>query len=448
MSDLLSIGASGVRAYQSALGTVSDNIANANTPGYTRRATTLAEVISTGGSITQSRSVQQNGVIATGVSRSADAFKVAAVRVAGSDLARTQTAATWLGQVQDALTGNALGDQLTGFFAAATTLSADPTSTAARSAMLEAGTGVANAFAGTGRALDQAGSDLDGTADDAAAKVDSLATALAKVNDGLGRAAPDSAAGAGLADSRDQLLEQMSALTDTDVQTDQLGRATVRVGGAAGPVLVEGTEAGSLTYARSDTGNVSFAVHFDAKSSVVMPNGGALAGIADAGTRISDARAALDALATGFSSGVNAVQAQGRDANGQPGAAMFATGATPTDLTLSLTDPAGVAAASVGGGSRDNGNLAALASLRQSGGFENKVTNLVSDNAAALSAKQTVAAAQTSIHDGAVSARDAVSGVNLDDEAVSLLRFQQAYSASSRVIQVARDTLQSILDIR
>ena len=138
MSDLLSIGASGVRAYQSALGTVSDNIANANTPGYTRRATTLAEVTSTSGGITQARAVEQNGVLATGVSRSADAFKAAAVRVAGSDLARTQTAATWLTQVQGALTGNDLGDRLTGFFTAATTLSADPTSTAARSALLEA----------------------------------------------------------------------------------------------------------------------------------------------------------------------------------------------------------------------------------------------------------------------------------------------------------------------
>jgi len=41
-----------------------------------------------------------------------------------------------------------------------------------------------------------------------------------------------------------------------------------------------------------------------------------------------------------------------------------------------------------------------------------------------------------------------VSGVNIDEEAVDLMRFQQAYQASTRVIQVARETLQSILDIR
>ena len=76
------------------------------------------------------------------------------------------------------------------------------------------------------------------------------------------------------------------------------------------------------------------------------------------------------------------------------------------------------------------------------------MTTLVSANAAALQNRNTVAAAQSAIHDGAVTARDAVSGVDLDTEAVDLLRFQQAYSASSRVIQAARDTFQSILDIR
>ena len=85
--------------------------------------------------------------------------------------------------------------------------------------------------------------------------------------------------------------------------------------------------------------------------------------------------------------------------------------------------------------------------MRDAHGWEAGVTTLVSDNAAALQQRSAVADAQTAIHDGAVAAQQAVSGVNLDSEAVDLLRYQQAYSASSRVIQTARDTLQSILDI-
>ena len=72
----------------------------------------------------------------------------------------------------------------------------------------------------------------------------------------------------------------------------------------------------------------------------------------------------------------------------------------------------------------------------------------MSDNAAAIENRNTVAAAQGAILDGATTARDAATGVNLDNEAVDLLRFQQAYQASSRVIQAAKDIFQTILEIR
>jgi len=240
----------------------------------------------------------------------------------------------------------------------------------------------------------------------------------------------------------------MSAITDVSVTSDDIGRSTVRLGGATGPLFVAGNDAGNVTYVRGDSGAVSFAVHRSGSSTTFSPTGGALAGVVDAAARITSARDQLDRIASDFAAGVNAVQAQGRDLDGNAGAAMFATGTAPTDLSLVLTDPRGIAAAGVGGGPRDNSNLVAFASLRSGGGFEASTTALVSDNAATLAARKQVAEAQGAIRDGAINARDAASGVNLDSEAVDLMRFQQAYSASSRVIQVARETLQSILDIR
>ena len=97
---------------------------------------------------------------------------------------------------------------------------------------------------------------------------------------------------------------------------------------------------------------------------------------------------------------------------------------------------------------RDASNLALLQSMRGAHGWERAATTLTSGNAAALEQRKLVADAQGAIRDGAVTARDGVTAVDLDGEAVDLLRFQQAYQASSRVIQVARETLQSILDIR
>ena len=448
MSDLLSIGASGVRAYQTALSTVSENIANSATAGYVRRSTTLSEVSGNRSGITSTTVMTGSGVTASAITRSADALKSAAVRNASTDLAKTETGSTWLTRIQSALTGDNLSDRMTGFYTAATTLAADPSSPSARAAMLEAGASAAGAFTATGRALDRIGADLDSTADQATTQLSSLGATLAKVNAGLARTNTGTSASANLLDQRDSILEQMSALSDVNVSTDALGRASVKLGGANGATLVSGTDSGEVTYVRNASGAVSFAVHFGGATTTVNPTGGALAGIVDGAQKIGDAQNQLDGIATAFTTSVNGVQTAGRDLDGNPGTPMFATGSAPTEITLAIADPRKIAAASTGGGSRDGSNLDALQTARATTGVETKLTSLVADTAAAVSQRATVADAQSSIRDNAVLSRDAQSGVDLDTEAVNLLRFQQAYSAASRVVQVARETFQSILDIR
>ena len=448
MSDLLSIGASGVRAYQTALSTVSENIANTGNAGYTRRTTTLSEVSSVGGGLNARKSVSGGGVTIAGIGRSADAYRSQAVRAAGTDLAKTETGVTWMSRIETALGNNQLGDRLTSFFTSAQKLAADPTSEPARAVMLESAGTAAAAFTATGQALDTAAADLDSTTSQAVQSLNALGTALAKINDGIARTAPGSSTAAQLADQRDQVLEQMSTVTDINTSFDTLGRTTVRLGGATGAVFVAGSESGQASYARNDEGAVQFAITRDNVTSALSPTGGALAGFAEGAQRIAAARGSLNAIATDFTSKINAVQAQGRDLDGNAGAAMFATGGTPTDISVALADGRGIAAASATGGKRDASNLSALQGVRSSGGFETRTTTLIAGNAAALEQRKVVADAQGAIRDGAVSALASASGVDLDSEAVDLLRFQQAYQASSRVIQTARDTFQTILDLR
>ncbi len=444
MSDMLSIGASGLRAYQSALTTVSENIANAGTAGYVRRSAALTEVAAPG----SMSGTQGMGVVVAGLNRAGDPYRAGEVRAASSDLAKTETAATWLDRIEGALTGDKLGDRLTAFFNSANAVAADPSAIAPRAAMLEAAASVASAFDGTGSALAAASADLDASAGAAVSQLNALAAGLAKVNAGLGRTAPGTTGAATLADQRDQLLEQMSAITDVSASFDTAGRVTLRVGGSSGPVLVAGDSAGLVTHVQNEEGAFSFSVYREGQASILAPTGGAFAGIVEGAQRIAAARLQVDALATAFVDGVNAVQAQGRDLTGSPGEPMLAAGDSPTRIQVVLTDPRGIAAAAVGGGVRDNRNLAGFADLRRTGGFESGVTDLVMSNASALSARRAVSEAQTAIHDSAVSARDAASGVNIDEEAVDLLRFQQAYQASARVIQIARETLQTMLDIK
>ena len=444
MSDLLAIGATGVRAYQVALTTVGENIANTGVAGYTRRTTTLNEVASASG--IGGRDITGIGVTVAGIARQADAYRATAVRDAGTDLARTEAGNVWLERIQSSLTGAGLGDRLTGFFNAARSLAADPTSVPQRAVLLEQAGALAAAFATTGKQLDASMTELDANARQAAATLDSLGQALARVNDGIARASPGGTTAAQLADQRDQLLEQMSAIADVRVTLDPAGRASVALG-AGGPTFVSGGDSGHVTYARTG-GAVALSANFNGTITSFTPAGGALAGMREAAGRIADTRASLNTLATDFVTEINAIQTGGRDLDGTAGTALFAAGATPTDLTVALTDPRKLAAAGVGGGSRDASNLAQLESSRGSHGWEAGVTALVGGNAAALEQRKLVADAQGAIRDGAVAAQASVSGVDLDNEAVDLLRFQQAYQASSRVIQVARETMNSLLEIR
>lgn len=446
MSDLLAVGATGVRAYQTALTTTSDNIANAGSAGYTRRTTALAEINAANSRLTQGAT--GNGVRVSGIIRVADALRSAAVRASGADLARSDTSITFLTGIENALSVNQLGSRLTDFFNGAKAVAADPTASAPRAALLEKATSVANAFAATSRAIAQQFENVDSTAQAATSSLETLGAALGKVNAGLAGASPNSAAQAQLLDQRDQILDQLSAISDLSVTTDALGRATVKLGGSGGPLFVTENSAGNVTYARAAGGNVSYAVYLQGSAASLAPNGGALAGIVEGARRLGDTQAQIDAIATDFVDGINAVQAQGRDLDGNPGAPLFAVGAAPTDITLALTNPRGLAAAAIGGGPRDNGNFQTLEDLRATGNFEGGVADLATANAVALQARKTVAEAQNAIHQGDITARDQLTGVNLDSEAVDLLRFQQAYQASSRIIQVARETFQSIIDIR
>jgi flagellar hook-associated protein 1 FlgK len=448
MSDILNIGASGVRAYQNAISTVSENIANSGVEGYSRRSTILNEVSASTSTITRREVTAASGVATSGIARAGDAFKEAAVQSAASDLGASDSAVQWLDQIQTALTGNKLSDQLTTFFNAANGVAADPSASAPRTAMLDAAQGVADGFTATGQALDSVAANLDATAQDSVTTFNGLSAALAKVNDGLSRNVPGTMGSAQLLDQRDQLLEQMSAIANVSVSYDDVGRATVRVGGATGPVIVQNNNAGSLTYARGDDGAVSYAAHFGGAITNAAISGGALSGIADGALRLAEAQNQLGQTAQAFVGGMNDFQAAGADLDGNAGQPMFAIGDSPTDVSLTLSSGRGIAAATPGAGPLDNGNLISLTNLRNSADYEGQITQLVTNTASALSARQQVADAQAAIHDNAVADRDSASGVSLDSEAVDLLRFQQAYSASSRVIQAARDIFQSILDIR
>jgi flagellar hook-associated protein 1 FlgK len=102
--------------------------------------------------------------------------------------------------------------------------------------------------------------------------------------------------------------------------------------------------------------------------------------------------------------------------------------------------------------SADNANARALAALDGTGVLDGGITSLTtglgtltaSVGSDARHADMTLEAQQT-IHDQIGAERDSVSGVNLDEEAADLLRFQQAYQAAAQVIATADTVFQTLL---
>ncbi|WP_112381650.1 flagellar hook-associated protein FlgK [Sphingomonas carotinifaciens] len=461
MSDLLSIGATGVRAYQTALTAVGENIANSGVSGYARRTVGLREVgIATG--VTASKSSAGGGVMVSGIVRATDVYASAAVRGATTELAATKTTGTWLDRIESTMTGSEVSARITAFFESARSLSAEPASNALRATMLETAGTAAAAITATGQAFAQARADLDDSGHAAARDLTSLAQSLARVNDGLQRTATGTAASAQLADQRDTILSQMSELTDIGVKVDQMGRATVTLGNAPGTPFVTLDQVGSVSYNPNEKNGATFALAINGQVGNITPTGGKTAGIVDSAVRIATAQADFGRIVGEFVNGVNTTQAGGVDSTGAAGPAMFAFDAATLTVGMARV-PKGdgthraftgsdIAAAGrndngTSKGARDASNLTALQGARIAGAWESKITNLISDNATIAKQKATIADAQTAILGGANTALSTATGVSLDNEAVELMRFQQAYSASSRVIQAARDTFQSILGI-
>ena len=104
MSDLLSIGISGLSAYRNALDAVDENVANSQSAGYTRRRVVLEQSqITSRGDIAYGEQVLFNGVSTAGVVRAWDEFKAAEARYATTGAARAAVREQWLTSVENAL---------------------------------------------------------------------------------------------------------------------------------------------------------------------------------------------------------------------------------------------------------------------------------------------------------------------------------------------------------
>lgn len=447
MTDFLSIGASGIKAYSGAMATISDNIANAQTEGYVRRTIRTEEADASGNSPYFKSKVNPAGVTVSGVTRIVDEWLVGDARVAGGAAEQSTARLEWAEKVEIALNDDAtgVGASLTGLFNAADRLASDPANTGKRSAFLQAAGDAAAAFSRSAAALDLATQNITTQAQSGVTQTNTDLTELGQVNDALRRARPGSSNQASLYDERDALLDRISGNLATTSEFDKHGAVTLRLAPPSGDAMISpGNAPAQLSVALQANGSLSFSLTPGSTASFA-PGSGRLAGLADAAINVAARGTQLDTIAAQFVADFNAKHQAGTDAAGNAGLPLFSiTGSDAATMAIAALSPEQVAVADASG---VNGNFLGLTSLRGAGGAENAWGALVAQQSQATASTRAQDAATSTRRDGAQAARAEVSAVNLDHEAAELLRFQQAYEGSARVIQVARETMQTILSL-
>lgn len=439
MTDILSIGSTGLKAYSKALGTIADNVANAQTPGYARRTLALAEAPSTGGMLLYRGSVTPAGVEVRGVVRSVDQWLIDDARVSNGDAGRTGTKLEWMLRVESALSNdnNSIATGLTNVFTSADLLAADPGNPTLRGQFLTGIEEVANGFRVASGQLTRLNESVGQASELETLQLNSDLVALQDINTALRKARDGTTNQANLLDQRDKILDSISTKTNVKVSFDQRGVAEVR-----------SADSGDLMVGPDYTAQISATVAADGRINYMLDgttpfvsSSGTLAGFSEASYHIADQLAGLDAKAMEFGDKLNTAHQAGFDKDGNPGLALFQGTNAATLMAAALTT-AQVAAADA---TTSNGNILALGGMRGEGNPEASWSAHLAAQAQLTAAARAQNAAASTRSEGANAARDMVSEVDLDREAADLLRFQQAYSASARTIQVAREIMQTLL---
>jgi len=367
------------------------------------------------------------------------------VRRTGADLARADAEVSGLQNIESAIEQTGVYPAIVNFEGALQQLASDPVDPSLRAAAIEDTRTLTRTLNIASSSLDAVGDGLRFDAADDVAQVNLLAGELGRVNLRLARAADASSDQTSLLDQRDSLLQQLSDHVDVHANINADHTAGVRIGGTAGPQLVNGGDAFPLAMQTAGDGTISFTLD----GNPVTPLSGSLVGRGQALDKLADIRTGLDTIAADLITTVNTAQAGGVALDGSAGQPML-SGTGAADIALAFEDGALIATAPAGAGanSRDPANLSALRNALATSDPSGEMDALLFDISSAVQGRSVTREAIATIASTARIALQTQAGVDLDMEAVNLVRFQQAFQASGRVMQVASDLFDTLLGIR
>lgn len=449
LNGAISIASQALQAQYAGLAVTNNNIANVNTPGYSRQIVSLSAdaMVQNGTSI-------DAGVTYTGYTSVRDAVLNAAINTKTSSQAGLSAQNTLLTQVNSAFptTSGGVGAGMSGLFSSISALSTNPTDSSARQAVLTSANQLVNAFHQAGAALSNARSAANQQVTSAVAHINQLTTQIAGLNTQLAAVQNVQSEGGALEDQRDQLVTQLAAIAGVStVPTD----ATPTITTSSGTALVVGDKPMLLqvTTAADGSNHVLDASGNDITASFTSGSlGGALA---TRDTTLPALSQQLDTLASQFATAINSAHTAGTDANGNAGGPLLTvpsgTAGAAAGIAVAITDPRKVAVSS-DGTAGSSGNVAALlavqtASLPSGSAPGDTYANFLYNVGAAGQQASTDLSATTASLAQLTSQRDSQSGVSVDEEATNLIRFQQGYQAAARIISTLSECYSVLMNM-
>lgn len=345
MGNILNVGARALQVNQKVLETIGNNIANVNTPGYSRQTANLTNVA---GQFTGS-GYYGNGVDITTVQRSYSDFltKQAALMksVASSDSARYDK----LQQLEGVFSGgaNGLGASVSDLFNSFTDIVSAPSDLTARTVTLTSADEMAARFQTASNQLYELQLGTAQQLQTDVTTINSLAVQIAQANQEISRATGSGHTPNDLLDQRDQLISELNKYIQTTSVPTSEGSINIFVGGSQ--ALVMGTSAATLNVGTTDfTGDPSKSQLTISSNGTQFPIGDAMLGGGEVAGLLRfqnqdlvNAGNLLGRMALAIGTRMNEQQALGLDLNGNAGSPLFTLSAIPNGYPASANTPPG-----------------------------------------------------------------------------------------------------------
>lgn len=332
-SNLFTSALSGMNAAQIGMNTTQHNIANANTPGFTRQE------MQVGSNAPQASgdSFLGQGVDVIGVKRIYDGFLTTQVRQDQTQASYLSTYSSSMKQIDNMFSDPAAGASpaIQDFFNAANAVANNPDSVPARQVLIGGAQSVVNRFQSLDKRLTDISNGLTSQITSTVSTVNSYAQQIATINGNIKRASASSQNGQlpnDLLDQRDQLINQLNKEIKVNVQVQSDGTASVFVGNGQALVINDQAMALRITPSTNDPNKIDIAYQSGnniipiQQSSLQGGNLGAYLTFRD--QNLDPARNALGRVALGLAENFNKQNKLGLDMNGALGGNIF-NSATP-----------------------------------------------------------------------------------------------------------------------